>query len=148
VTDVKFFHLMRRKTEQALPEIVTKAVERDGLRVVIKTPHADRTAAIDQSLWAEPLSFLPHGTVYDGSETQQPVFITTEDDNPNGATMLVLTDGVESAMVGKYDLCCEVFEDADEAAVTAARTKWKEYKDKGYTLTYFQQDDDGRWTKK
>lgn len=71
-----------------------------------------------------------------------------EDDNPAQAGMLVLTHGATSPDVEKFSLCCEFFDGQDEQAVLAARARWKAYKEKGYTLTYFQQDDTGRWQQK
>jgi DNA polymerase-3 subunit chi len=45
-------------------------------------------------------------------------------------------------------MCCEIFDGRDEDAVTAARSRWKSYKDAGHTLAYYQQNDMGRWEQK
>ena len=148
MTDIRFYHLQQKKLEQALPEILAKALER-GHRVVVKADSAERLEALNGILWAyDPESFLPHGMARDGHEAEQPVWLSTEDDNPNQATVLVLVDGATSAAVEKFDLCCEIFDGNDPAVVLAARERWKDYKDKGFSLTYFQQDDAGKWQKK
>jgi DNA polymerase-3 subunit chi len=148
MTDIRFYHLQQKKLEQALPEILAKALERRH-RVAVKAGSRERLEALNGILWAyDPESFLPHGMARDGHEAEQPVWLSTEDDNPNQATVLVLVDGAASAAVEKFDLCCEIFDGNDPAVVLAARERWKDYKDKGFSLTYFQQDDAGKWQKK
>jgi DNA polymerase-3 subunit chi len=68
--------------------------------------------------------------------------------NPNSAQMIVLTGGATAEDVAAFALCCELFDGNDEEAVKAARARWASYKEAGHELTYFQQDDDGRWVKK
>lgn len=148
MTEVRFYHLFGKRLEQALPEIVAKALERQ-CRMVVKAGSRERVESLDAALWThDPSGFLPHGYIRDGFESEQPVWLTTEDDNPNAATVLILTDGATSPDVGKYELCCELFDGNDEEAVSAARQRWKAYKDEGFETTYFQQDADGRWQKK
>lgn len=148
MTEVRFYHMIQKRLEQALPEIVAKALERKH-RILIKAGSKERVEALDTALWTQdPASFLPHGYVKDGFEKEQPVWLTTEDENPNGANVLILTDGAKSDITDKFSLCCEMFDGNDDAAVTAARERWKFYKDKGYTAAYFQQDDNGRWQQK
>jgi DNA polymerase-3 subunit chi len=140
--------MMQKRLEQALPEIVAKALERKH-RILIKAGSRERVEVLDTALWTQdPASFLPHGYAKDGFEKEQPVFLTTEDENPNGADVLILTDGASSEMTDGFALCCELFDGNDENAVKAAREKWKFYKDKGYTASYFQQDDAGKWQQK
>lgn len=148
MTEVRFYHLQTKRLEQALPEIVVLALGRQ-YRIVVKASSPERVAALDAALWTQdPGSFLPHGHIRDGFESGQPVWITTEDENPNAATMLVLTDGASSVRVGDFTLCCEIFDGNDAVAVTASRERWKEYKERGFDLAYFQQDENGKWQKK
>ncbi len=148
MTTVRFYHMIQKRLEQALPEIVAKALERKH-RILIKAGSRERIEVLDTALWTQdPASFLPHGHAKDGFEADQPVFLTTEDENPNGADVLILTDGASSQMTDKFALCCEMFDGNDEEAVKSAREKWKLYKDKGYTAAYFQQDESGKWQQK
>lgn len=128
MTEVHFYNMQQKKLEQALPEILTQALERQQ-RAVVKAGSTERLEWLNNALWTyDPASFLPHGMAKDGHAAEQPVWLTTEDENPNQATVLVLTDGASSAMMEKFDLCCELFDGNDEAAVLAARERWKTYK--------------------
>lgn len=148
MTDVRFYHLRVKRLEQALPEILAKALER-GRRAVVKAGSIERVEALNAALWThDPASFLPHGHVKDGSEAEQPVWLTAIDENPNGADMLVLADGAVSGMTGDFALACDIFDGNDDEAVQAARARWKDYREKGFGVSYFQQDEDGKWEQK
>lgn len=148
MTDIRFYHMQKKRLEQALPEILAKALER-GMRAVVKLGSRERIEVMDSVLWThDPAGFLPHGFARDGTEADQPVWLTTEDENPNKASILVLADGALSEQIGEYQMCCEFFDGNDEDAVAAARARWKKYKDGGHELSYYQQDDNGRWEKK
>lgn len=148
MTDIRFYHMITKRLEQALPELLAKAITVQP-RVVVKAGSRERIETLDNVLWTyDAASFLPHGAAHDGFESDQPIWLTTEDDNPNQAKMLILTDGAVSDHVAEYELCCELFDGNDEDAVAAARGRWTAYKAAGHDLTYFQQDEQGRWVKK
>lgn len=148
MTDIRFYHMTRKTLERALPELLSKALERYP-HIVVKTADAAQAEALDQVLWTyDPGSFMPHSAAADAFAAEQPVFLTAEDMNPNSAQMIVLTGGATAEDVAAFTLCCELFDGNDEEAVKAARARWASYKEAGHELTYFQQDDDGRWVKK
>ncbi len=148
MTDVRFYHLQQKKPAQALPEILSKALERK-LRVIVKAASEEQLEAINAGLWAhDAAGFLPHGSAREGHAAEQPIWLTLGNDNPNGATMLVLVDGADAPPLDAFTMACEVFDGNDDAVVEAARARWKSYKDKNYVLSYFQQDFDGKWQKK
>lgn len=148
MTEVRFYHLQRRTLEHTLPRILEKTLERSW-RAVVMAGSAERVDALNLHLWTyDPGSFLPHGTAGDGFAEDQPVFLTWKDENPNGATVLFLTDGVESDRLSTFDLVCDIFDGNDDDAVLAARRRWKRCKEAGHALTYWQQTERGGWEKK
>lgn len=148
MTDIGFYHLTRSTLAQALPRLLEK-VHGSGARSVVMTGSEERTTALDTILWTyEQNAFLPHGTARDGSPEEQPIWITHEDENPNGASILVLTDGAVSDRVAEFSRCLEMFDGNDDAAVAQARARWKSYSEAGHKLTYWQQSPAGRWEEK
>ena len=110
---------------------------------------AERVKALDGALWVfDQGSFLPHGTAREGRAEAQPIYLTATEENPNGAGLLVLTNGVAPSFVGEFERCLDLFDGKDDAAVTAARARWKRLADAGHELTYWQQTDRGGWQKK
>jgi DNA polymerase-3 subunit chi len=146
MTEVAFYHLTKSTLEQALPPLLEKTLER-GWKAVVMASSPERVEALTQLLWTyRPESFLPHGNAKDGHAADQPIWLTTEDERPNQAEVLFLTDGAVSVNAGTYDRVCEVFDGNDEGIVQAAREKWVKYKAQGFALTYWQQGERG-WSK-
>jgi DNA polymerase-3 subunit chi len=148
VTDVSFYHLTRSTLEQTLPRLLEKALQ-GGARCLVMVGNHARVEPLSAHLWTyDPASFLPHGTRRDGDAERQPVWLTDEDENPNEATMLFLTDGAKSNKVGTYQRCFELFDGRDENALAQARQRWKDYREAGHTVSYWQQNERGGWEKK
>ncbi len=149
MTEVRFYHLTRRPLEETLPVMLERTVNRDHRRAVVLAGSEERVEALNAHLWTyKDRGFLPHGSKRDGFVEKQPIWLTTSDENPNGAAVLFLTDGASSARPEAFELVCELFDGNDEAAVAAARERWAAYKTAGHGLTYWQQTDRGGWEKK
>ncbi len=147
MTEISFYHLERHTLEQTLPKLLEKVLGTGG-RAVVMLGSAERRDALNDVLWTfDDRGFLPHGTEADGHAEAQPVWLTVEDENPNGATFLVLADGASSDRVGNYERCLELFDGRDNTAVTTARARWQAYKDAGHAVRYFQQGERG-WEEK
>lgn len=138
-----FYHIERGSLEGALGPLLDKCLQR-GWRVVI-TGKDDTLKKLDEKLWTwRDDSFLPHGTGK-GDPKSQPILLSSEAKPANGAKVAMLLNGSE-ADASKFDRCIVVFEGADEAARSAARTQYKAASDAGVTARYFQQDPAGAWT--
>lgn len=147
MTEIRFYHLEHQTLEEALPPLLSKALEK-GNRITVKAPHNNAVEALNKHLWTwNPGSFLPHGASKDGRAADQPIWLTDQDENPNNADVLILIDGAESAIQDQFELCCEVFNGNHPESLQNARSRWKVYKDGPYTLTYWQQGPRG-WEKK
>ena len=47
-----------------------------------------------------------------------------------------------------YDRICILFDGTDQDALLRAREQWREAKEAGHAVAYWQQDESGRWQKK
>jgi DNA polymerase-3 subunit chi len=92
---------------------------------------------------------LPHGNWREAEAPAQPVLLTVNDGNPNAATVRFLIEGVPvPADAEAYERIVLLFDGEDEEAVAAARRQWSEAAAKGLQATYWQPDEQGRWSKK
>lgn len=147
MTEIRFYHLSQISLSQALPELLEKVMER-GWRAVVMASSPERVEALTQTLWTyNERSFLPHGNAKDGNAELQPIWLTPNDENPNKANVLMLTENASSENLASYELVCQLFDEQDDGAVEAARARWQEYKGQGHTLTYWQQSETG-WQKR
>lgn len=149
MAELLFYHLTRRRLDQVLPELLEKTLQK-GWRAVVKGGSDERIQQLNGDLRTYGrASFLPHGIKADGFPDQQPIYLTIEDERPNNADVLFLVDGADAADVSAYTRVCDLFDGNDDAAVEAARARWKRAKDAGHKLTYWQQSEDtGAWIKK
>lgn len=148
MTEIRFYHLQTKSLEQALPEILTRALDQ-GRRAVVRVADAGRRERLNEHLWVfNPDSFLPHAAEGEGFAADQPIWLTGGNDNPNGADILILTSGADAGDVASYKLCCEMLEPGDDEGAAAARGRWKTYQAAGHDVTYWQQNARGGWEKK
>jgi DNA polymerase IIIc chi subunit len=147
--EMLFYHLQGRPLESVLPPLLEKALER-GWRVVVQAGSEERVDALDAHLWTyREDSFLPHGTAREAEAREQPVLLTVDQQNLNGARVRFLVDGVDlPADAGDYERLVLIFDGDDPEAVAAARDKWQDAKARGFAVTYWQQNPQGRWERK
>jgi DNA polymerase-3 subunit chi len=147
VTDILFYHLEQRPLESVLPMLVEKTLER-GWRAVVECGSKERAEVIDGVLWTfRDDSFVPHGLAGESSDPDQPVLITTGPENGNGANVRFFVDRAVPKSAEGYQRIVYLFSGHDPDAVTEARQAWRALSP-GNTVTYWQQDGDGRWIKK
>lgn len=145
MTPVFFYHLERQPLETVLPKLLATSLER-GWRVVVQAGSEERAEAIAAQLWShDEESFLPHGTKTDGFPDLQPIWITAGDDNPNNANVRFFVDGAEPGVIDGLTRAVILFDGRDAEAVERARETWKRVRAGGHEVTYWQQDEQGRW---
>ncbi len=150
MTETLFYHLERRSLEDVLPGLIEKSLAR-GWRAVVKTDSSERSDALDNLLWTyDDQSFLAHAQSGDGDGARQPVLITVEDENPNGAQILFCIGGASPAdWTGLSALTRVVmlFDGRDAAMLGQARSAWKDAKSAGHDVTYWKEAPSGKFEK-
>lgn len=147
MADVLFYHLEPRPLEAVLPALLEKTIER-GWRAVVEVGSTERAEALDSHLWTyREDSFLAHGLAGDETDAHQPALITTDGDNPNRANVRFFVDRAVPQSADGYERIVYMFSGHDPDAVAEARLAWVALKGNN-TLTYWQQEADGRWVRK
>ena len=148
MTEISFYHLQRQPLERALPKLLERVIA-SSMKALVLADNEERIGMLNSTLWTyDQDSFLPHGSDKEGDAALQPVYLTVNEDNPNRANVLVLVDGGQHKDLAHFDRCLDMFDGNDQDAVTQARQRWKIYKDAGHAVTYWQQNDGGKWEKK
>jgi DNA polymerase-3 subunit chi len=146
MAELWFYHLERSELERALPPLLEKCLQR-GWRAMVRGGSEERLDALDARLWTyRDDSFLPHGR--DGANAaRQPVLLTTSAGNPNNAQALFVIDGADPGDISGFERTCLVFDGRDTAALESARSRWKQAKDAGVTVSYWRENAQGGWEK-
>ena len=151
MAEALFYHLERASLDAVLPGLLERTLDR-GWRAIVRAGSPERLAALDTLLWTySEESFLPHGTAADGPLSRQPVALTVDDGNPNGAQVLFCVDGADPGWtlpeIAQLTRVVLMFDGNDPAAVAGARVHWAAAKAAGYATTYWRQSSSGRWEK-
>lgn len=147
MAEILFYHLETRPLEAVVPLLLEKTLER-GWRAVVEVGSRERAEALDGHLWAfRDDSFLPHALAGEETDAEQPVLLTTETSNPNGANVRFFVDGALPQSGDGYQRIVVLFSGHDPEAMAAARLAYRDLRASN-DVTYWQQEADGRWIKK
>lgn len=148
MSEILFYQLLAKPLEVVLPGLLEKSLARKW-RAVVQSTHQERVDSLNTVLWTyRDESFLPHGTKSDGSAQDQPVWLTMDSDNPNDAQIRFLIDGAVIEDQDDYERIVYLFDGNDPEALDQARGRWKIEKAAGHDVTYWAQNETGRWEKK
>jgi DNA polymerase-3 subunit chi len=152
MAEVLLYHLERRSLEDVLPGLVERTLERKW-RALVRCESADRAASLENLLWTyDDQSFLPHAQSGDGDPARQPVLLTTEEHNANGANVLFLVGVAESPdwngdLVSSFSRVVLLFDGRDGETLAKARAAWKDAKGCGHDVTYWKETPGGKFEK-
>lgn len=152
MSEVLFYHLEARVLDDVLPGLLERTRER-GQKVIIRAGSAERVEAIDTHLWTySDQNFLAHGTAADGYVTRHPIFLTTEEENPNGAQVLFLIGGAVPSDWGlpnikAFTRIVLMFDGRDGEALEIARAAWRDARANGHDATYWKEMPSGKFEK-
>jgi DNA polymerase III subunit chi len=146
MTEILFYQLNGQKLEQVLPPLIQRSLER-GWRVAVQASSDERVEALDAHLWTwRDDAFLPHGTWREAEAAEQPVLLTVNAENPNGAVVRFLIEGAAvPANAATYQRLVVLFDGDDPEAMETARARWAGAKSEGFDVTYWHTDEHGRW---
>ena len=145
MAEVWFYHLEREPVEDVLPGLLARGLVR-GLRLTVQSPNAERLKLLSDKLWGlEDVAFPAHGDAATPLPKEQPIYLTTTDENPNASAYRFFMDGAEPADLANFTRASVMFDGSDASALEQARTLWKRCKAEGHNISYWKQDEQGRW---
>jgi len=150
MTRVDFYHLQKRTMEEVLPRLLLKAYGL-GKKIIVKAKNFEQTEQLNSLLWTfSDESFLPHGSKKDGYVEMQPILLTADDDNSNNASYMFLVGGasLETEKIQNYERIFNIFDGKSPEMLQQARELWKQFKNSGAEVYYWQQNEHEKWEQK
>jgi len=142
-----FYHLEASTLEGVLPGLLEKTLEK-GWRALVKMPE-DKLAELDGFLWTfRDDAFLPHGRDDEPQAELQPILLSATADSAAGFDAVFLLGGASVKDMDGVSRAMVMINGRSQDDVMRERGRWKSLKDSGETLSYYQQDERGRWEKK
>jgi DNA polymerase-3 subunit chi len=107
---------------------------KQGHQVFINTASGQQLKQLDDMLWTfRDGSFLPHGVYEEGADSTHPVLLGHGVEPEGPSDVLVNLSNEVPAFFSRFNRVAELV-GGDEAQRTAARERYRFYKDRGYTL--------------
>ena len=144
---IQFYCLHLSGIEKMAGKLLKKALA-DGYRAVVLVDSDERLDYVDGLLWNDdPDSFIAHGSAKDGNAEHQPIWLSTQAENPNNATLLCITDGRQMAeLEPPFERVIDIFDGSSSSQLQAAKQRWQAYaSDESHTVEAVIQEQSGRW---
>lgn len=148
IMKINFYHLTQTPLGKALPRLLEKVVAAD-MRAVVLLEDEEKVEKLNNELWTYTTKvFLAHGSKKDGFASQQPIYLTASNENPNGSEVIAFVGNAEPESLEGFSKCLYMFDGNNPSELQTARIRWKKYKEQGLDLTYWQQSEKGAWEAK
>lgn len=145
MAEIWFYLLEREPVESVLPGLLARGLQR-GLRMTVESASQETLAQVSERLWAhDDVAFLAHGDASTPMPERQPVYLTTTAENPNRSTYRFYIAGAAPEALEGLERASVLFDGSDAAAIERARTLWRRFKAEGHAISYWKQDEGGRW---
>lgn len=143
--ELNFYHVMSGNLVPSVVKLLEKVYD-SGKKSVFFSPLEERVKIVDKTLWTfSKNAFIPHGDRSLGFSELQSVYLTSEIENPNQATVLVMTDDFDyKSWNQNFERTIFIFED-DNSAETA-QSMFADLKNQGENVKYWKQSQSG-WEK-
>ena len=133
MTKVRFAKLERQEKAKLLCQLTEQHFS-SGSRILISVQDDNQAVALDRFLWTwDKGAFLPHA-FYNGSVEclDEPIVISVKENNPNGATILIMGQPCSHEFIRQFDLVIDFAEVYDRQRAEKARERFKSYRNAGF----------------
>ena len=138
---VDFYQLSRDPVEKVVALLAGKVLDA-GARLLVVAESEELRRTLADSLWAAD-GFLANGMAKEPHAEQQPILLSVDCIAPNGATMVLLADGVWREEATGFDRAMLLF---NGNGTEAARKLWVEMKAReDVEPRIFKQTANGGW---
>lgn len=143
--ELNFYHVATGNLVPSVVKLLAKVYD-TGKKSIFFSPIEDRVKYVDKTLWTfSTNAFIPHGDKTFGFAEQQSVYMTSEIENPNQATVLVMTDSFDyESWNQNFEKVIFVFE--DDSSAKTAQEMLADLKNRNENVNYWKQSQKG-WEK-
>lgn len=133
MTQVKFAKLEQPQKAHLLCRLAEENFAA-GRRVLILVQDDNQAIALDRFMWTwDKGAFLPHA-FNNGSVDclDEPVVISVRENNPNGASVLIMGQPCSPDFISRFELAIDFAEVFDKKLADQSRKRFRGYRDAGF----------------
>lgn len=137
------FYLLSTDPAPTAVTLLARKVREADKRLLVVADDLELLEAISQDMWeASPEAFLANGIAGDAHDARQPILLSNEVDAPNGASFLLIADGLWREPGESVERLLYLF---DQTTIDGARKTWKALEDREGMESRFWKQQGGRW---
>ena len=144
--EVNFYKIPEANFFKILPKLLESIIARDN-KIILLAANDEQISLLDDLLWVySQLSFLPHATYKDELREENPIYITTsEQDNIIKANFIaVISENYVPFNLNAYEKYLFFY---NEQTLNTAKDKIKKINEMGGVCNFITQDQKGQWIK-
>ena len=130
---VEFIKLSKPEKARFLCELSEEGLAA-GRRVLVIVQDDNQGVTLDRFMWSwQKGAFIPHA--YDNGAVEcidEPVVITTKEENPNGAELLIMGKPCSLEFIRRFRQVFDFAEIFDDQLADASRTRFAKYREAGF----------------
>lgn len=125
--------------------IILEKCLKNNFKTFVQLTNEDTKELLNKALWtfAQKL-FIPHGSDLDPLPEKQPIYISTKDECPIKANLLMLI-GKYRLDIGEYERVIIMVDGNSKADLKEAQEMCETLKDLGHNIEYYRQNTTGGW---
>lgn len=137
------FYLLSVDPAPVATALLARKVREAGERLLVVADDLDLLETISGALWnATPEAFLANGIAGDEHDARQPILLSSEVEPANGASFLLIADGVWREPGEGFGRVLYLFDDETRGQ---ARQTWKALENREGLERKFWKQEGGRW---
>ncbi|PLX87591.1 MAG: DNA polymerase III subunit chi [Desulfuromonas sp.] len=139
MVQVRFIKLKRPEKAKHLCRLA-ETFFAEGKRVLIIVQDDNQAITLDRFMWVwDKGSFIPHA--YDNGSVDcldEPIVITTDQENPNAATVLIMGKPCSIDFIKHFDQVVDFAETYDNDLADQARSRFVSYREHGFNPQMYE----------
>lgn len=139
MVQVQFIKLKRPEKAKHLCHLA-ETFFAEGKRVLITVQDDNQAITLDRFMWVwDKGSFIPHA--YDNGSVDcldEPIVITTDQENPNAATVLIMGKPCSIDFIRHFDQVVDFAETYDKELADQARSRFVSYREHGFNPQMYE----------
>lgn len=136
---VRFIKLKRPEKAKHLCQLAERFFA-EGKRVLIVVQDDNQAITLDRFMWVwDKGSFIPHACDNGSVDClDEPIVITTAEENPNAASVLVMGQPCSVNFIRHFELVIDFAETYDGSLAELARSRFVTYRDHGFNPQMYE----------
>ncbi len=127
MTEILIYQASNYSLEEILQKLLTKTLQ-SKQKVTVRLNDFDYLNLVDNFLWSfSGDSFLPHNIMGDANLSLSPVYLTTGEEVPNAANILILINSTKLSLstFNRFNRSCLLFSEGNEQCAIEHKKLWE-----------------------